>query len=120
MRLTMTANSLILRWFWCHESESINNMKFTASLAHRVLNLTAGLVAIGWATVLSAQTPGKAEVRAIKGSATYTSPGGAPAPLKVGTVLLSGATVRTEAGSVVDIFLGNSAGFVRVTENTTL
>ena len=41
-------------------------------------------------------------------------------PLKVGTVLLSGATVRTEAGSVVDIFMGNSAGFVRVTENTTL
>jgi len=95
-------------------------MKLAASLPHRVLNITAGLVAFGWATILSAQIPGKAEVRAIKGSAVYTHAGGAGVPLKVGILLYSGDTVKTSPGSVVDLFLGNSAGFVRVTENTTL
>jgi hypothetical protein len=64
--------------------------------------------------------PGKAEVRAIAGSATY-SVGGAPGqPLKVGTILSSGATIKTGADSTVDLFLGNSAGVVRVAEKSTL
>jgi hypothetical protein len=81
----------------------------------------AGIVAIACASSLNAQTqPGKAEVRAVKGDATYMV-GGAPAQkLKVGTVLPSGSTIKTGAGSVVDLFLGNSAGTIRVTENTTL
>jgi hypothetical protein len=95
-------------------------MKFAQSLANRMVNFTVGLLALGLTTALQAQTPGKAEVRSIKGSATYSTAGGAPAPLKVGTVLLSGSTVRTGPGSYVDLFLGNSAGFIRVTENTTL
>ena len=41
-------------------------------------------------------------------------------PLKVGAVLYSGATIKTGPGSIVDLFLGNSAGVVRITENTTL
>lgn len=81
----------------------------------------AGIVAVICASSVNAQTqPGKAEVRAVKGDATYMV-GGAPAqPLKVGTVLPSGSTIKTGAGSVVDLFLGNSAGVIRVTENTTL
>lgn len=95
-------------------------MKFTESLANRAVCLAVGLVAIALTGPLSAQIPGKAEVRAIKGSATFTPAGGSPAPLKVGTVVYTGATIKTGAGAVVDLFLGNSAGFVRIAENTTL
>ncbi len=96
------------------------NMKFTKNLANRLVRFTFGLVAIGLATSLQAQTPGKAEVRAVTGKASYAAAGGALAPLKVGTVLYSGATIKTEGGAFVDLFLGNSAGFIRITENTTL
>jgi len=95
-------------------------MKFTKNLANRLVRFTFGLVAIGLAASLQAQTPGKAEVRAIKGKASFAAAGGAMAPLKVGTILYSGATVKTEGGAYVDLFLGNSAGFIRITENTTL
>ena len=63
---------------------------------------------------------GRAQVRAVIGSATYSSAGQSPAALKVGTVLYSGSTVKTAAESSVDLFLGKAAGVVRVTENTTL
>jgi hypothetical protein len=95
-------------------------MKFTESLASRVVTLIIGAAALGLGASLPAQIPGKAEVRAIKGSATYTPPGGVSAPLKVGTVLYSGSTIKTGSGSIVDLFMGKSAGFVRVVENTTL
>ena len=86
-----------------------------------LLTLTAGLMALALATCLHAQTPGKAEVRAIKGSASFSAAPGAPsAALKVGTVLYSGSTIKTGPGAWVDLFLGNSAGSVRVTESTTL
>lgn len=95
-------------------------MKCMESLAHRLLNLTFGLAALGLATGLQAQTPGKAVVRAVKGHATFSAGGSAPAPVKVGTVLYSGSSIRTEAGSIVDLFLGPSAGSVRIAENSTL
>jgi len=41
-------------------------------------------------------------------------------PLKVGTVLGPGATIKTGSGSSVDLFLGKTAGTVRMAENTTL
>ena len=70
---------------------------------------------------LSAQVfPGKAKVRSIKGSASYVLPGETAKPLKVGTVLTTGSTVKTDARSSVDLFLGNSAGVVRLTENSVL
>lgn len=95
-------------------------MKARQSLAHSALNITAGLVALGWATVLSAQTPGKAEVRAVKGTATYSSAARpAATPLKAGATLFSGSTIKTGPGSSVDLFMGKSAGLIRVGENTT-
>ena len=70
---------------------------------------------------LQAQTvPGKAEVRALKGAAMYSTGGGPSMPLKVGTVLGPGTTVKTGGNSSVDLFLGNSAGLIRLTENSTL
>jgi hypothetical protein len=95
-------------------------MKFRQSLAHRLLNFNVGLVAIGLAAGLHAQTPGKAVVRAVSGDATFATAGSAAAPLKVGATLYSGTTIKTSGGAVVDLFLGNSAGVVRVAENSTL
>jgi len=70
---------------------------------------------------LHAQTvPGKAEVKAVKGVAVYSTAGGPSMPLKAGTVLAQGTTVKTGANSSVDLFLGNSAGIIRISENTTL
>ena len=40
--------------------------------------------------------------------------------LKAGTVLGGGTIIKTAAESTVDLFLGNSAGVVRITENSTL
>ncbi len=95
-------------------------MKFRECLAHGLVNLSVGLVGLGLTASLQAETPGKAEVRAINGHAMYSTAGGASTRLKVGTVLYSGSTIKTDAGSTVDLFLGNSAGVVRVAENTTL
>lgn len=70
----------------------------------------------------SAQTtPGRAEVRAVKGTAFWSTNNSAmPRPLKVGTVLRSGASITTGTNSAVDLFLGPSAGVIRVAESTTL
>jgi len=92
-------------------------MTFRKSLVVTVL----GLASLAFSQVLQAQTvPGKAEVRAIKGVAVASTGAGPATPLKVGAILGPGTTVKTGEGSLVDLFLGNSAGVVRVTENTTL
>ena len=96
-------------------------MKLISSLAGKLV-ASATLLAVMLLTLnVHAQTQaGRAEVRGVKGVATYSTAGGAPQPLKVGIILPSGSVVKTEADSSVDLFLGHSAGVVRVTENTTL
>src|SRR3989441_4639533 len=78
-------------------------------------------IAIAPLQFLQAQTvPGKAEVREVKGVA-LASTGGAPGtPVKVGTILGPGTTIKTGAGSSVLLFLGKTAGYIRLTENTTV
>lgn len=96
-------------------------MKSIQRPVRRLFALVAVMAATALPATLCAQThQGKAEVRAVKGEAMYSTSGSPMIPLKVGTVLGSGATIKTAPGSVVDLFLGNSAGTVRVTENTTL
>jgi hypothetical protein len=96
-------------------------MKYTKGLASRLLASIALLGVCFVGSSLQAQTtPGKAEVRAIQGTAVYSIGGGPSMPLKVGTILPSGATIKTGPDSSVDLFLGNSAGVLRVTENSTL
>ncbi len=63
---------------------------------------------------------GKAEVKAIRGQAKYSTGGGVWVPLKVGTVLNPGAQVQTAADSTVDLFLGKNGPVVRITPETTL
>jgi len=94
-------------------------MTFRTSVALKFMAVAA--LAFALAHPLQAQTvPGKAEVRAVKGPAVYSVAGGPSIPLKAGTVLGQGATIKTGANASVDLFLGNSAGVLRLTENTTL
>ncbi len=96
-------------------------MKLTQSVPKKLVPLVAGLATLALVITLDAQTaPGKAEVRAIKGHALYAVNGGPAAELKAGTVLGAGTIIKTAADSTVDLFLGNSAGVVRIIENSTL
>lgn len=113
--------SLMPRCFAVEIFESIETMKYSGRFVTGLLAMMAFSVALALSNPLHAQTTqGRAEVRAIKGTAVYSVGGGPALPLKVGTVLTAGATVKTGPASSVDLFLGNSAGVVRVTENTTL
>jgi len=96
-------------------------MKLTEGLGNRHVGFAAALVIVVFASNLLAQTqPGKAQVKAIKGSATYSVEGRPAEVLKVNTILGSGTTIKTGAGSTVDLFLGRSAGTVRIAESSTL
>ena len=70
--------------------------------------------------VFAAPVPGRAEVRAIKGAAIYMTNGGPARPLKEGTIIRSGSTIKTGSNSTVDLYLGVSAGVLRVGENSTV
>jgi hypothetical protein len=63
---------------------------------------------------------GKAVVRAVRGTAKYSSGGGVWVPLKVGITLQPGASIQTGPESTVDVFLGQNGPVVRVTPDTTL
>lgn len=79
------------------------------------------VIAASWTAPLQAQPqPGKAVVRAIRGTATYSTDGTTFLPLKTGAVLTPGTVIKTGGDSSVDLFLGASAGVVRLTENSTL
>jgi hypothetical protein len=62
----------------------------------------------------------KAEVRAITGSATYSTEGGPAKPLKTGVFLPANSTIKTAPESTVDLFLGTSAGVIRIAEKSTV
>ncbi|MEY2410805.1 MAG: hypothetical protein QOF48_3475 [Verrucomicrobiota bacterium] len=96
-------------------------MKLMSRFAQCLLLPVLLSVSIGTSFLAHGQTmPGKAEVRAVAGTATY-SIGGAPGqPLKVGLVLNTGTTIKTGPESTVDLFLGNSAGVIRIAEKSTL
>jgi len=96
-------------------------MKSLQILAQR---LAATFLLVGALTAsVSAEAetfPGRAEVRAVKGTATYATNGGPARPLKVGTALPSATVIATGPKSSVDLFLGTSAGVIRLAENSTL
>jgi hypothetical protein len=66
------------------------------------------------------ETNGRAEVRGITGSATTTAPDGRVTVVKAHAVLTPGTTIKTGPKSAVDLFLGKSAGVLRLTENSIL
>src|SRR6186713_2226470 len=63
----------------------------------------------------------KAVARVIYGTAIFCADGGAKwKPLKVGTKLKAGNSIRTGPGSTVDLLLYENGPFVRVAENSTV
>jgi hypothetical protein len=64
--------------------------------------------------------PGQAKVQAILGQAQFSKAGGPFTPLGPGMVLRAGDLVQTASSSAVDLYLGEIAGTVRLTESATL
>jgi hypothetical protein len=64
--------------------------------------------------------PGVAKVQAILGQAQFSKAGGPFTPLGPGMVLRAGDLVQTATGSAVDLYLGEIAGTIRLTESATL
>lgn len=96
-------------------------MKSIDSRLSRIVSLTTLLSALSLAIPVHAQSqPAQAEVTKVQGNATYAVGGGAAMPLKVGDKIPAGTTIKTGPGSYADLFFGNSAGHVRVLENTTM
>ena len=95
-------------------------MHMTRSVATVSIALVlAGLT--GWTSHLAAApVPVKAEVRGWIGRAQFSRAAGAFQPVKKNTVLEAGDIIQTASGSAVDIFLGDLAGTVRLTESSTL
>jgi FecR protein len=87
----------------------------------KLLGMAVALGALIGLTVQAAPVQNKAVVRGVRGTASYsTDSGGNWKKLNVGTELRRGSSVRTAAGSTVDLFLGDNGPVVRVTENTQL
>lgn len=74
----------------------------------------------GISKVQAQEASGQAQVEGLLGSATVTGPDGKMSPLKPKMILRRGATIRTGPRSAVDLFLGKSAGLIRLTENSVL
>src|SRR4026208_1559576 len=87
------------------------SFKLAASLT--VLSFTAFLVV--------AQTPVEriAQVNALAGDARFSTKGGTFQPLALGTKLHQGDTIKTGAGSHVDLDLGGNVGIVQVAPQST-
>src|SRR5688572_25026523 len=58
-----------------------------------------------------------AEVSGVFGSAFVNSGAGETA-VRTGTMLAEGATIRTDSGAAMDVYLGKEAGVIRFTQNT--
>lgn len=95
-------------------------MKNLGSFMNKILVCTLSLLVVSLFSAQAAEKQGKAEVRAIRGTAKYSTGGGQWMPLKVGTVLRSGSIVQTASASSVDLFLGQNGPVVRVTEDTMM
>ena len=60
-----------------------------------------------------------AEVSGVVGSA-FANSGDGDKPVRTGTILAAGTTIRTDPGAAMDVYLGKEAGVIRLTQNTTL
>ena len=81
-----------------------------------LLSLTA---LTGYTAQTTAPSGRTAEVSGVFGSA-FANSGDGDKPLRTGTMLAAGTTVRTDAGAAMDVYLGKEAGVIRLTQNTTV
>lgn len=77
-------------------------------------------VALGslWFADSAQAAPGRAVVRAVRGSADFSDGSGSWKKMRVGSLLRQGAVIRTAPESSVDLFLDMNGPVVRVTEST--
>ena len=80
----------------------------------------AGMLLAAGSSPAAEPQPIPVEVRAWLGKVSVARAGGAFQPVTRGTVLAPGDTIRTESGSAVDLYLGELAGMLRVTERSLL
>jgi hypothetical protein len=80
----------------------------------------AGMItgALLCASAAAQATDFQAEVSGAFGLATVQPAGAEEAPIRAGTRIPAGATIRTAPGAAVDLHLGNEAGVVRLTQST--
>lgn len=97
-------------------------MKSLRTFAGKLVTFGAVVLALSMVASLEAQTTkeGKAVVRAIRGSAKYSTGSGVWMPLAVGVELRAGTLIETSPGSSVDLNLDVNGPMVRVTEATVL
>lgn len=87
----------------------------------KVFGLAIAAALLGLVASEAAPVQNRAEVRAVRGTANYSTDRGANwKKLNVGTRLGEHSILRTAPGSTVDLFLGDNGPVVRVTEDTTL
>lgn len=87
----------------------------------RLLGLAVVLGAAIGITAQAAPVQNKAVVRAVRGTANFSTDRGANwKKLNVGSQLNQNSVIRTAPGSTVDLFLGDNGPVVRITEDTTL
>jgi hypothetical protein len=88
----------------------------------RVLGFAVACAAfLSASTTQAAPEQNKAVVRAVRGTANYSTDRGANwKALKVGTGLNQNSVIRTAPGSTVDLYMNENGPAVRITENTTM
>ena len=88
----------------------------------RVLGFAVACAAfLSASTTQAAPEQNKAVVRAVRGTANFSTDRGANwKALKVGTSLNQNSVVRTAPGSTVDLYMNENGPAVRITENTTM
>jgi hypothetical protein len=87
----------------------------------KVFGLALGAALLGILSTTAAPVQNRAEVRAVRGTANYSTDRGANwKKLNVGTRLGEHSVVRTQPGSTVDLFLGDNGPVLRVMEDSTL
>src|SRR5688500_18386565 len=90
----------------------------------KLLGFAVGLAAFASMSSVGTQAApqeNQAKVRAVRGSANFSTDRGANwKKLNVGANLNQNSVIRTAPGSYVDLFLGENGPVVRVTEDTTM
>lgn len=100
------------------------NIDFLAYRTHKLMKnlfFTAVLMSAGFLFTSQAEArEGSAMVRTVSGEATMSIDGKNWSPLKVGTVLRTGATVKTSKDAQADLFLGLNGSMLRLAGNSEL
>jgi len=85
----------------------------------KVVSYGVALAAV-WVVCSAQAATGRAVVRTVRGTASYSEQGGEWRPLKTGQAIGPGATVKTGVDGQADLFLGDNGPTVHLFDSTTL